>query len=69
MMTFYIRYTIGKQLTRMPYARGKRVPPGVLACLDYTMASIKAVDHADPKPAPTFPGRGVCGKQAAVYTS
>ena len=36
-----------QNLTCTPRARGKRVSPGVLACLGYTIASIKALGHAD----------------------
>ena len=54
-----------KKLTRTTCARGKRVSPGVLACMGSKMDSIKSLDNAYAHML-LLPGRGACGKQAAV---
>ena len=45
--SYFVRYTIGKKLTRTACKGGKCEPPGGLACLGSTMESIKALHHAN----------------------
>ena len=47
MTVYFRRYTIWKKLTCTSCARRKRVSPGVLARLGDTVASIKALNHAN----------------------
>ena len=47
MVYLKLEYTTGIKLASVACARGKRVSPGVLARLCSTIASMKALDHAN----------------------